>query len=94
MAGAGSKPDGFEPRYCLAYVQANPLIKRKFVIGDPAVVPTLVAGATTISAPVYSTADDSTPPSVAWVITYYSGEKRTVISTIASPDTGLQEGDP
>lgn len=91
--GELNKPQGFKPRYVLAYLQTNPLIRRKFTVGDPTVVPSLTTGAASILAPVYANADGTVPPAVTWLITAYRGEELGVISGVAAIDTGLTDGD-
>lgn len=93
VSGELSKPAGFSPRYVLAYLQSNPLIRRRFVVGDPAAVSGLTATGATMQAAVYALADDTTPPKVAWVVTAYRGEKLSVVGGISAPDTGLDEAD-
>ena len=87
-----SKPQGFKPRYCLAFLTANPQIRRRFIVGDPAAVPNVVAPGATLTAAVYANADDTPPATAAWSVTYYSGEQRAVVPAVAAPDTGLDEG--
>jgi hypothetical protein len=85
-------PRGFKPRYVLAYVTGNPLIRRKFIVGDSDVIPSVTAVGATISAPVYANADDTAPTSVSWTITAYRGEQRAIIPSLTADDTGLDEG--
>ncbi|NJL71619.1 MAG: hypothetical protein HC888_08365 [Candidatus Competibacteraceae bacterium] len=94
LAGAElNKPSGFTPRYVLAYLQTNPLIKRRFVVGDQDVVDSITASGATLSAPVYANADGSAPTAATWVITAYRGEKIAVAGGTAAADTGLNDGD-
>lgn len=88
-----NKPARFTPRYVLAYLQSNPLIRRKFTVGDPATVVSLVTGAASLSAPVYANADGTVPTAAVWIVTAYRGEKLAVFSGTAAVDTGLTDGD-
>lgn len=90
-AGAFSKPIGFTPRYVNCYLVTNPLIKRRFVVGNPAAITSLTDSGAQLSAAVYANADDTAPAPATWNITSYRGEKLTVVPAIGAPDTGLQE---
>jgi len=93
VGGELNKPSGFTPRYVLAYLQSNPNIRRKFVIGDPAVVVGVTATGNTIQAPVYANADGTVPTPATWVVTSYRGEKIGVSAAASAIDTGLTDGD-
>ena len=91
--GETNKPQGFTPRYVLTFLQSNPLIKRKFIVGDIDAVQALSIAPGTISAPVYALADGSVPPAAVWVVTSYRGEKAPVAGAANGGDTGLTDGD-
>jgi hypothetical protein len=85
-------PKGFEPRYVLAYNQANPNQRRKFFVGNLQAIQPLLAVGATIVAEDYPGAGDTPGANATWVVTYYSGERRALIPAIASPDTFLTDG--
>jgi hypothetical protein len=86
-------PKGLKMRYCLAYCDNNPKLRRRFWIGNGAAVDEVIAG-NTLSANAYPTSADSTPVSEDFIITYYSGERRSIPPSFSGgADTGLEDGD-
>lgn len=85
-------PSGFSKRYILCYAIPDPLIKRKFYVGNPAVIPSLITPGATINATEYPGLNDVAGTSVTWAVTAYRGEKSRVIPAFTSPDTGLTDG--
>ncbi len=87
-------PRGTRLRYCNAYLLSNPVIKRKFYIGNPAAILQALAGATLLAA-VYPSAGDAAPVTAAWGITSYRGEASSPPQPLnaTSGDTGLTDGD-
>jgi hypothetical protein len=88
-------PRGLTPRYVLAYLATNPLVRRKFKVGGVAQINALIQPGATITAAVTANPDDLGPgPGATFVITAYRGEKRNLIpATNAAGDTGLIDGD-
>lgn len=88
------KPASLKFRYILCTYKDNPLIKRKFWIGDPAVLVSIFGG-TDLAANVYPNANDSSPSTGNWSITRFVGESRRIIPAVnaTSGDTGLTDGD-
>ena len=82
-------------RYVNAYLVSNPLIKRKFYIGNPACIVQAVNGAA-LSAVPYPVPGDTAGTPLAWAITSYRGEESSPPPPIntTSGDTGLIDGDP
>ncbi len=85
-------PQGFKLRYCLAYNKANPLERRKFIIGSPLAALAAVGNGSTIAAEDYPGSNDAAGVSKTWVITSYRGEKVNKVPAFDAPDTGLTDG--
>jgi len=83
-------PSQIEMRYLLAFLDSDSLVRRKFWVGNPASVSSIVSGANKLSAD-YLTA--GTPED--WTITYYSGEREKVMLPLDTDefDTGLDDTD-
>lgn len=86
-------PKRLKMRYCLAYCESNPMIRRRFWIGNGAAVDEVLDGGS-IEANVFPTSVDVSPTTETFVITFYSGEKRSIPPAFGSGvDTGLNDGD-
>lgn len=85
-------PSGLSKRYILCYAVPDPLIKRKFYVGNPGVIPALIAPGATINATEYPGLNDVAGTSVSWIVTAYRGEKSRNIPAFTAPDTGLNDG--
>ena len=85
-------PKGFRYRYALAYNQANPKERRKFVIGNTSLIVSIVTPGCIILAEDYPGGGDTAGNNVNWVVTFYSGEKRRLVPVFAAPDTDLNDG--
>lgn len=85
-------PRGLTPRYFLATLALNPLIKRKFILGNPAGVPGGTSPGATILAPYVANSDGTPGAAITWRITYYRGEARRV-TQLVNADTGITDGD-
>lgn len=87
-------PRGTKPRYVNAFLASNPVIKRKFYIGNPLAVVQAVNGAV-LSAVVYPNATDTAGTTANWTITSYRGEGSTPPEPVntTSGDSGLTDGD-
>jgi len=82
-------PKGFKLRYINAFNNADPNIKRRFYVGNPAALTQILAGAA-LTASTYP----GQAPS-AWTYTSVRGEKSPIsppLNTTAG-DTGLTDGD-
>jgi hypothetical protein len=90
-AGALASPSGLKKRYAYAYSQANPRIKRRFWVGNPAAVADVLAGGFNITAEDYPAGDDKPGASKTWVITAYRGERSSPIPAASATDTGLTD---
>lgn len=86
-------PTGIKYRYVLCFAASNPLLKRKFIVGNPAIIPALIAPGATLTSEAYPGASDTTGAALTWVITAYRGEKSRSIPPFTAPDTGLLDGD-
>lgn len=87
-------PQGFTPRYILAFRTDEPNFKRKFKVGNPAAIPELVVAGAKVFAQLVPTSDDTVGTQVEFTVTAYRGEKRAVApSVINKEDTGLIDGD-
>lgn len=93
-ANAGRIPVGLQQRYVLCTLASNPRIRRKFKVGNPALVPLLIAPGAVLNAAVGATSADGVPVTEAWTVTAYRGEKVNLIAAISAPDTGLVDGTP
>jgi hypothetical protein len=87
-----SLPRGLKPRYVLATLVANKLIRRKFVIGDTDGIAAAITPGATLQASYGTNGVGEPNAATTWNITYYSGERRPVES-FANSDTGLLDGD-
>lgn len=90
-------PRGLIPRYVLATLQSNPLVKRKFKVGGVTQVNSLLKVGSIVRAAVNASADDSSGGTQDnFVVTFYRGEQRRLIPSFqgTSTDTGLLDGDP
>lgn len=85
-------PRGFHPRYVLAYSQTNPAIRRKFYVGNLAAIQPLIAVGATITAEDYPAPGDAAGTNATWTVTYYSGERRSLIPAFGGNDTALTDG--
>lgn len=85
-------PNTIKPRYLLAYNQAKPVQKRKFILGDAGQIESALTVGATITAEQYPGAADTAGNNVTWVVTFYSGEKQKLVPAVSSPDTGLTDG--
>ena len=85
-------PRGLRPRYALAYNQANPGQRRRFIIGNLQAIQPILAVGSKILAEDYPGANDTAGSNVTWIVTYYSGEKRPLVPTFDSPDSALTDG--
>jgi hypothetical protein len=86
---------GIKLRYVNAYLQSNPLNKRKFAVGNPLAIPQILAGAT-ITASVYGNPEDGVDTDTfTWVISSYRGEQSSIPPAVSatSGDSGLVDGD-
>jgi hypothetical protein len=85
-----------KPRYVLCYSEANPLIKRRLVVGNTAAIPVLLAPGSKIQIEDYPGVADTVGTVSVFVVTYYSGEKSNVIPAVntSGGDTGLTDGTP
>jgi hypothetical protein len=88
-------PSNLTPRYILAYLNSNPSIKRKFIVGNPEAITQIREGGAFLAV-AYPTADDTAGTPVAWTITAYRGEKLAIIPALntTTGDTGLDDGTP
>jgi hypothetical protein len=85
-------PKGLKPRYVLAYNQANPSERRRFVVGNTSLIPSLLVPGATLTGEDYPGAGDVAGSNVTWVVTYYSGERRKLVPAYTAPDTYLTDG--
>lgn len=90
----GRIPVGLAQRYVLCTLISNPRIRRKFKVGNPALVPALIAPGAVLKASVGATSADGIPVTEDWTITAYRGEKVNLIAAIGAADTGLTDGTP
>jgi hypothetical protein len=88
-AGTSRAPMGIKFRYALAYNEANPLQRRKFIIGNPSAARLILQGGAQISAEDYPGAADAAGAAQTWTVTYYSGEKSRTIPFPTGIDTVL-----
>lgn len=88
------KPQSLKFRYILATLISNPTIKRKFWVGDPAVLIGIFSGAI-LNANVYPVSGDTAPSIAQWTVTRFVGESRRIIEALNNTggDTGLTDGD-
>lgn len=87
-------PRGIGKRYVLAQSSANPNIRRKFWIGNPANVASLLLPGATITAEDYPGAGDTPGANATFIVTAYRGEKQTIVPAFNALDTGLTDGTP
>lgn len=81
-------------RYVLASVVTNPDVRRKFWVGNPAVIPQIFSGAV-LKASVFANSADTQTETEDWSISFYQGESHRIspaFDTVAG-DTGLTDGD-
>jgi hypothetical protein len=83
-------PCQIQMRYLLAFLDSDQKVRRKFWVGNPAAVSSIVSGANKLSAD-YLTAGSPED----WTITYYSGEREKVMLPLDTDsfDTGLDDAD-
>jgi hypothetical protein len=89
QAGTASRPYRFKLRYALAYNAANPLQRRKFYIGNPNAIPKVRVNGAQILAEDYPGPGDVAGTQQTWNVTYYSGERTSIVAFVTAPDTGL-----
>jgi len=82
-------PRSIKKRYILAYLDADPKIKRRFWVGNPDAIERVYSGGA-LSAVVYPTVGDAAGTASEWVVTSYRGEAAAFANLV---DTGLTEGD-
>lgn len=85
-------PAGFGKRYLLAFLKSNPLVKRKFFVGNADVLRVALLPGSTISASPYAATDGGPGPEEEFVITAYRGERQRVEADYLAGDTGLDDG--
>jgi hypothetical protein len=87
-------PTKLKKRFLNAYLTSNPLVKRKFWVGNPLAIPQILAGGAFLAGAYPAAADTATVP-VPWTITSYRGEKNSPPPALntTSGDTGLTDGD-
>jgi hypothetical protein len=90
---SGRLPSGFTPRYVLCTLLTNPKIRRKFKIGNPALVASALVPGAILKAQVYPTSADALSTTSDWTITAYRGEKINIVPSTGVGDTGLTDGD-
>lgn len=91
-ANLPTMPAGMKPRYCYGYLAANVLVKRKFIVGDPTLIPSInTVGATGLTTS-YPSPTDTSGTSVGWIMSNVRGEKSRKAPSITAPDTGLTDG--
>lgn len=91
-ASSPQLPRGVTPRYCNAFLTANPLIRRRFYIGNPVAASAVIATGS-LSAEYAPGATGGAGVPAPWSVTSYRGEKYTIPVGFGSPDTGLTDGD-
>jgi hypothetical protein len=90
-AGIKGLPRGLKMRYCLAYQQDKPAIRRRFWVGNKQAVTNILTSGTTILCEAYPGANDIAGVEKTWVVTAFRGEKSPIIPTVGAPDTGLTD---
>jgi hypothetical protein len=88
-------PTKLKKRYVNAYLTSNPVIRRRFWVGNPLAIPQILAGAAFLAG-VYPLPADTAIAPVAWTIASYRGEKNApppALNTTVG-DTGLTDGSP
>lgn len=85
-------PKGLQPRYILAYNQANSLERRKFIVGNTSSLGSILTPGSTLTGEEYPGSNAGAGSNVTWVITYYSGEARRLVPAFTSNDTFLTDG--
>lgn len=88
----GALPLGLKVRYVNTFDAALPRRKRRFIIGDPALVAGLTVPGSIITSEVYPNTEDDGGAEGSWVVTSYRGEKVNIIPGRANLDTGLTDG--
>lgn len=86
---------GIKLRYCNAYLNSNPVIKRRFYIGSAEAVVEVLSGAGIVAAVYANPADDVSAVAVNWTVTSYRGEDASIPPSLDATggDTGLIDGD-
>jgi len=89
VAASPYPPQGFKPRYINAINNADPNIKRKFLVGNPLAIAQINASAAMLA----STYPGQTPSS--WSYNSIRGERARLVPPISTTggDTGLTDGD-
>jgi hypothetical protein len=78
-------------RSVYTYCSTSPRLKRRFTVGDPALVAELLASGT-ISALIYPSGSGGATINGTWVITSYRGDRSNLAPPILGDDTGLNDG--
>lgn len=85
-------PRGLRPRYVLASLEADSVIRRKFYVGGVAGINLIYQPGAILEAALRPAADDSEPTKVRWIITAYRGEKRNFKPAFTASDSGQSDG--
>lgn len=87
---------GTKLRYLNAFLVTNPVIKRRFYVGNPLAIPEILNGGALTAAVYNLPTDDAVPVVLTWTITSYRGEQSAITPGISttSGDTGLTDNDP
>jgi len=87
---------GTKLRYVNAFLVTNPVIKRRFYVGNPLAVPEILGGSSLTAAVYNLPTDDAAPVVLTWTITSYRGEQTSIPPNVSttSGDTGLTDNDP
>jgi len=88
----GALPRGLKPRYVNTFDANLPRRKRRFIVGDPALVADLIVPGAIIDSEVYPNGEDDGGGSTSWVVTSYRGERTNIIPGRGNTDTGLTDG--
>lgn len=87
-------PCGLKFRYVNTFDQARPVRKRRFIVGDTALIGNLIQPGALVLGVVYPVPGDAADGTeTTWVVNSFRGEKNRIIPGIVSADTGLTDGD-
>jgi hypothetical protein len=78
-------------RSVYTYCEQSPRIKRRFTVGSPSLVQSILTSGT-ISALIYPSGSGGATVNGTWVITSYRGHRSNLSPPILGNDTGLNDG--